>query len=213
MKLVVFGARGDVGSRVVSEALSRGHDVTAVVRNKDQVATLPQGVTAKVADISIQDQTDALMVGQDAAISAVRPPEGQEETLVPLTRAVLNAGKANSTRAIIVGGAASLSVPDGSGHTVLTAPDFLPADVLPIARACQAQFELCKAEKRADWTYLSPPASLTPGTRTGRYRTGTDTLVTDEDGNSAISMEDFAVALIDEVENPAHHRTRFTVAH
>ena len=102
-------------------------------------------------------------------------------------------------------------MPDG-GDTVLTAPGFLPDSVLPIARACQAQYELCLAEREADWCYLSPPAMLMPGDRSGRYRTGGDVLLTDPAGQSRISMEDFAVALLDEAETPHHAGERFTVA-
>lgn len=213
MKLTIFGARGDVGSRVVSEALSRGHEVTGIVRDPSQTHSLPTGAKARVADVSDPDKVADLMEGQDAAISALRPPDGYEQLLVPLTQSVLQASGSTSTRAIIVGGAASLTLPDGTGHTVLTAPGFLPEDVVPIARACQAQYEACAKEDRADWTYLCPPALLTPGERTGHYRTGSDSLVVDSAGNSAISMEDLAVALVDEAEAPQHSRARFTVAY
>jgi uncharacterized protein len=95
---------------------------------------------------------------------------------------------------------------------VLDDPRFLPAAARPIALACVAQLAACRAETRADWTYLSPPANLGPGERTGAYRIGGDELLVDSAGNSAISMEDLAVALLDEVEQPRHHRARFTVA-
>lgn len=213
MKMIVFGARGDVGSRVVSEALTRWHSVTAVVRKEAQVTSLPPSVTACTADVSNAAQVADIMAGHDLAISAVRPPDGQEDLLVALTGSVLDAAAQALVRVLVVGGAASLLLPDESGYTVLTAPDFLPDAVLPIARACQAQYELCLTETRAEWSYLCPPAMLTPGTRTGRYRHGSDVLLCDADGNAAISMEDFAVALIDEAERPQHSRARFTVAY
>lgn len=213
MKIIVFGARGDVGSRVVAEALSRGHEVTAVVRNKAQTDQLSRAVTVCVADVGNTGEIARLMTGHDLAISAVRPPDGQEGALVPLTRSVLDAASRARLRVLVVGGAASLKIPGRNGTTVLTAPGFLPEPVLPIARACFAQYELCMAETQADWSYLCPPAMLTPGTRSGRYRLGSDTLVVDAAGNSAISMEDFAVALLDEAEAPKHNRTRFTVAY
>ncbi len=217
MKMIVFGARGEVGSRVVSEALARGHEVTAVVRSEAQVASVPTSVTACVADISNADTSNSaqladVMAGHDLAISAVRPSDGQEDLLVSLTRSLLGAAAEAGVRVLLVGGAASLKLPDESGYTVLTAPDFLPDAVVPIARACQAQYELCLSETRADWSYLCPPAMLTPGARTGRYRLGSDVLLCDADGNAAISMEDFAVALLDEAETPRHKRVRFTVA-
>lgn len=213
MKIIVFGARGDVGSRVVTEALTRGHSVTAAVRNEAQIASLPASVTVSVVDVSNAAQVAEAMAGHDLAISAVRPPDGQEDLLVDLTRSVLGAAAQASVRVLLVGGAASLLLPDERGYTVLTAPDFLPDAVVPIARACQAQYELCLAETDADWSYLCPPAMLTPGARSGRYRLGADSLLCDDAGKAAISMEDFAVALLDEAEMPRHKRTRFTVAY
>lgn len=212
MRLIVFGARGDVGSRAVSEALARGHAVTAVVRSGAQTKSLPPPVTARVADVSNTDQVDELMAGHDLAISALRPPDGQEELHPALTRSVLDAAARSSLRILVVGGAASLKLPDQSGDTVLTAPGFLPSAVVPIAQACQAQYELCSAQSRVDWSYLCPPAMLTPGLRPGRYRLGSDVLLVDAGGTSAIAMEDFAVALIDEAEIPRHTQARFTVA-
>lgn len=212
MKIVVFGARGDVGSRVVAEALSRGHDVTGVVRKQDQIQSLPHSVTPCVADAQDTQAVAEIMADQDLAISALRPADGQEQMLVAVTRSVLSAAAVAEARVIVVGGAASLKLADDSLVTVLTAPDFLPEEVVPIARACQAQYELCVAEDRADWSYLCPPALLVPGGRTGSYRKGSDVLLTDANGTSRISMEDFAVALIDEAETSSHTRARFTVA-
>jgi len=212
MKIIVLGARGDVGSRVVNEAIARGHDVTAVVRNSDQLKMLPSDVSGIAADAGNKADLAEAMAGQDRVVSALRAPEGQEETLVSLTRSVLEAAAESETRVLLVGGAASLKLPDNSGHTVLTAPGFLPDAVVPIARACQAQYEMCLADAKADWSYLCPPAMLLPGDRTNRYRLGTDTLLVDEAGASGISMEDFALALIDEAEEPRHRRKRFTVA-
>ncbi|GLW07187.1 hypothetical protein Misp01_23170 [Microtetraspora sp. NBRC 13810] len=136
MRITVFGAAGNVGRRVVAEASSRGHRVTAVTR---------------------------------------RPP-------------------------------------GTGGATVVDTPDF-PPDWRPIALACARQLDVCRADTGADWTYLSPPALLEPGRRTGGYRTGTDELLVDAAGDSAISMEDFAVAPLDEAERPRHRRTRFTVGY
>ena len=213
MKIIVFGARGDVGSRAVAEAMARGHAVTAVVR------TLPQSVGATsmaktvIADVSDTRAVADLLAGQDLAISAIRPPEGKEADLVTLTGSILAAAAKTGTRVLIVGGAASLYTGSEKLHSVLTAPGFLPDEIVPIARACFAQFETVLADRQADWTYLAPPAMLTPGQRTGRYQVGDDTLLFDETGRSGISMEDLSVALIDEAETPAHRRARFTVAH
>ncbi len=213
MKIIVFGARGDVGSRVVAEAQTRGHDVSAVVRAQAQLESLPAEVTGLVADVADTAKIAALMADYDLAVSAVRPPDGLEDTLVPLTRSVLEAASWAGIRVLIVGGAASLKMPDQSDATVLSAEGFLPTSVIPIAQACNAQYELCAAETKASWAYLCPPAMLTPGTRTGTYRVGSDVLMVDAQGGSEISMEDFAVALIDEAEVPQHTMARFTVAH
>jgi putative NADH-flavin reductase len=114
-------------------------------------------------------------------------------------------------RLLIVGGAATLKVPD-SGKLVLEDARYISEEWRAVAEASAAQHYRCIAEQAADWTYLSPPAILEPGERTGRYRKGTDDLLV-TDGTSRISVEDLAVAVVDELEDPAHHRTRFTVAH
>ena len=211
MKLILFGAAGDVGRRILDEALSRGHEVTAVLRRPGQAGTLPRGAAAVIADAGRPGAAAALIPGHDLAISALRPPAGQEAHLVPLTRAVLEGAAGAGIRALIVGGAATLKLGDDSAHTVLSAPGFLPPAVVPIAEACAAQHDMIRTEARGDWACLCPPAMLQPGERTGRYRSGSDTLVTGADGQSRISMEDFAVALIDEAEAPRHTGTRFTV--
>ena len=104
-------------------------------------------------------------------------------------------------------------MPGQDDITVLTAPDFLPDDVVPIAQACFAQHEICLNETHADWTYLNPPAMLAPGKRTGAFRLGRKELMFDANGNSAISMEDLAVVLLDEAENPKHRQVSFTAAY
>jgi len=213
MKITIFGAAGAVGSRVVAEALSRGHDVTAVVRNRAQFNKLPAGVTLGSGDAaSVQDVT-RLSTGQDLVISAIRPPAGDEAQLASLTQSILQGVAQADVRVLVVGGAASLRVPGLGEKTVLSAPNFLPEAVMAIARACFAQHEMCKADQQADWAYLSPPSMLRPGIRTGNYRLGSDELVVDKSGNSQISMEDFAAVLIDEAEQPKHQRCRFTAAY
>ncbi|MEQ9489917.1 MAG: NAD(P)H-binding protein [Alphaproteobacteria bacterium] len=213
MKIIVFGARGDVGSRVVAEALSRNHTVTAVVRDARQVSSLPEGASAVVIDVRHTNDLARAMAGHDLAVSAIRPPQGHEPDLVPLTESVLDAAAATRVRVLVVGGAARLFVPGTDRHTVLTAPGFLPVAVVPVARASQAQYELCLSHEGADWVYASPAAMLTPGNRTGSYRSGKDELLVNEDGDSTVSMEDFAVALVDEGEANRLHRDRFTVAY
>lgn len=213
MKLIVFGSTGDVGSRIVTEALDRGHDVTAVLRNKSDIDKLPKDASPFIADAKDTASLASAMNGQDLAISALRAPKGQEGEIVDLTRSVLDAASASGLRVIIAGGAARLTMPGDSPHTVLSDPDFLPHDVVPIARASMAQWELCRSNRTANWTYASPSALLQPGERQGSFRTGTDTLLVDENGLSKISMEDFAVALLDEAQSVNFPRSSFTVGY
>jgi len=213
MKIIVFGSTGDVGSRVVTEAIARGHHVTAAVRNNASLARLSDAAEGVVVEVSDPSAVARAMAGHDLAISAIRTPSGHESDVVALTGHVLKAASAAGIRVIIVGGAARLKLPDGSPHTVLSAPEFLPESVVPTARASFAQSELCNVTEMTDWTYASPSALLRPGTRRGTFRIGTDTLLVDENGNSEISMEDFAVALVDEAQNARFKRASFTVGY
>lgn len=213
MRITIFGASGDVGSRIVTEALSRGHKVTAIIRNPAQCHQLPKGVISAVIDAANKEEIAHITKDQDLIISAVRPSEGQEYLLPLLTKSILSGASQSNTRSLIVGGAASLKIPGEEKMTVLTTPNFLPDSVIPIAQACQKQYEICINEKDADWSYISPPSNLVKGTRTGIYRLGTNELMTNAQGASNISMEDLAVALLDEAEYPKHQKTRFTVAY
>lgn len=213
MRITVFGAAGEVGRRIVTEALNRGHEVTAVVRKPEQIQALPIGVTPRSCDASNPTDVGALAADQDLIISAVRPPAGSEGKLVEITQSILQGAAQSGVRVLVVGGAASLKIPGQGDTTVLTAPGFLPESAREIAIACFAQHEMCIADEKADWIYLSPPAMLVPGIRTGKFRLGSDELVVDQSGSSKISMEDFAVVMIDEAEQAKHHRNRFTAAY
>ncbi|MCD9143356.1 NAD(P)-dependent oxidoreductase [Streptomyces albireticuli] len=212
MRITVFGAAGNVGSRVVTEALTRRHEVTAVVRDKARFPELPEAAHARTGDASDPRDVARLAVGQDLVITATRPAPGSEYGLVKATEGLLAGLAGTGVRLLVVGGAGSLILPGTGGTTVADGPDF-PPSWLPIALACNDQLAACRAADDVDWTYLSPAALLEPGTRTGRYRLGTDELVVDAKGESAVSMEDLAVALLDEAENPRHRRTRFTVGY
>ncbi|WP_330231296.1 NAD(P)H-binding protein [Nocardia sp. NBC_00508] len=210
MRITLFGAAGEVGRRVVAEALARDHEVTAVVRDPDRATTVPAGALIRRGDASSLDDVVSLSAGQDLVITATRPALGREHEL-PAVTTVLLAGLAHTgVRLLVVGGAATLTVPGAGGVTLHETPEF-PVELRGIAQACADQLALCRADAAVDWTYLSPPAELVPGKRTGTYRVGADELLARPDGLSAISMEDFAVALLDEAERPAHRRARFTV--
>ncbi|ANZ39296.1 NADH-flavin reductase [Lentzea guizhouensis] len=203
MKIAVVGAAGMVGAEVVAEAVRRGHDVTAVVRTAS--LEVP-GVRIARGDATDREFTTTVLSGVDGAVAAVRPRPGQEATVGPTTTALLDAALAAGTRTLVVGGAAPLRSPGGTG-LVLDDDRYVPPHIRPIAAASVRQLEVCRAHA-ADWVYLSPPALLEPGERTGTYRRGRDELLT---GPAAISVADLAIAVLDELENPGTDR-HFTVA-
>ncbi|HZH02542.1 MAG TPA: dienelactone hydrolase family protein [Myxococcaceae bacterium] len=211
MRITVFGAAGGVGSRVVAEALARGHEVTAVVRRQAQLSSLPAQAQGRLGDATRVEQVAALSAGQDLVISATRPASGNEQDLVAAAKALLAGVTKSGARLLLVGGAASLRVPD-TGGLVVDDSRYAPAVVRDIAVACHHQFEACTEDDKADWTYISPPALLVPGERTGCYQLGRHDLLMNHEGVSRISIEDFAVALLDEAESPKHRGARFTVA-
>ncbi|GAA4703059.1 hypothetical protein APR04_000463 [Promicromonospora umidemergens] len=209
MRIVVFGATGMVGRRVVSEASVRGHDVVAVSRGVGG-----EGF-ATVATVSV-DAGDPVRVREllrtaDVAVSAVRPRPGEEASVPATTTVLLDAAAATGTALLLVGGAGPLSSPDSPGVLVIDDERYVPARWRSSAVASLAQLQACEGH-RAAWTYLSPPAVLEPGERTGTYRRGTTTLLVDGAGRSRISAEDLAVAVLDEVENPGRAR-HLTVAY
>lgn len=212
MRITVFGAAGNVGSRVVAEALFRGHEVSAVVRDPARFHELPAAANARAGDAADVEDVAQLSAGQDVVISATRPVPGSERELVATAEALLTGVARTGVRLVVVGGAASLTVPGAGGITVIDDPNFHSA-YRDLALACAEQLEVCRAEAEVDWAYLSPPARMKPGERTGHYRLGTDELLVDVEGNSTISIEDLAVALLDEAERPKHHQTRFTAAY
>lgn len=213
MRITVFGATGNVGSRVVAEAVARGHLVTAVVRDPAKPHGLPPAVTRVVGDARAPEDVARIAAGQDVVITATRPVPGSEHELAAATEGLLAGIAGTGVRLLAVGGAGSLLVPGGDGTALVDSPGF-PDGIRPIALACGEQLDLYRAAGPAvDWTYLSPAAVLEPGVRTGRFRIGRDELLVDAAGDSAISMEDLAVALLDEAERPAHRRTRFTAAY
>lgn len=213
--LLIFGATGLVGRHLVTEARQRKHHVLAVSRLFSPVTTPSNDIQFLKHDVE-KDDRDLLakIVSRvDWVISALRPAQGEEHKLVTMTSTIIDAARASSTPFIIVGGAASLKVPHLEGHTVLTAPDYLPPAVVPIAKACQAQYESIEGQLEQLGSYICPPAELCEGKRTGSYRTGKDTLITDSNNRSYLSLADFAVALLDEVDSRSHMGQRFTVGY
>ncbi|WP_328392137.1 NAD(P)-dependent oxidoreductase [Nocardia sp. NBC_00416] len=210
MRIAVVGAAGMVGSRVVTEAVGRGHELVAVFR-AGAPAALPLGVTAVAGDANDPGRMSELFAGADAVVAATRPAPGSEHAVPETATALLDAASASGARILMVGGAAPLRNPDRPDLLVLDSPEYVPESIRPIAAASVAQWEACRAHP-ADWVYLSPSAVLEPGIRTGKYRRGTTTLLVDADGASRISAEDLAVAIVDELESPGGSRN-FTVGY
>ncbi|WP_433004790.1 NAD(P)-dependent oxidoreductase [Kribbella sp. CA-294648] len=217
MRITIFGATGAVGSRTAQEALSRNHEVTAVGRNPERLQALARSLTAAggLLRVGRGDASDAgdvarLSLGQDVVISATRPVPGQEDELATAAKGLVGGLSGSGVRLLVVGGAASLTLPGEPGTLLVDGPGF-PVELRPIALACNEQLDVIRGADEVDWTYLSPPALLEPGVRTGSYRVGRDELLVGPDGTSYLSMEDFAIALLDEAERPRHRRLRFTV--
>lgn len=203
MKVALIGITGRVGSRVADELLKRGHQVTGISRNLSDVTPLP-GLTAKQGDATDPDTMIPILAGHDAVISATRFVSTDAK---PLLHAVKEAGV---PRLLVVGGAGSLMVaPD----TMLIDTAAFPDAYKPEARAGVVFLDTLRQENVLQWTFLSPSAIFEPGERTGKFRLGDDTLLVDGAGKSWISMEDFAIALVDELETPKHTRSRFTVGY
>ena len=207
MKVVLYGASGNAGSRILRELQSRGHDVTAVVRNPGK---LPAGIKSVRDDLSNVDRIAEIITGADAVVSAYMPPPNDTGQLVAVTGRLVDAvRKAGNPRLIVVGGAASLEVAPG---VTLLSSGHLPAPWVPIATSHANALDLLKSAE-IPWTYFSPAGFFEPGQRTGKFRLGKDQLITDAKGQSRISFEDYAVALVDELECPAHIRQRFTIGY
>lgn len=209
MNITIIGATGMVGSRLVTEATGRGHRVVAAAR---RVGDYPDAaITGVAVDAGAPAELVAALAEADAAVLTVRAAAGHEYTIEPLTTAVLDATARAGVRLLVVGGSGPLRSPREPGLAVVDDPNYVPAEWRTIAGASTAQLHACTRHSNSDWVYLSPPAILEPGTRTGTYRRGTTTLLTDPDGTSRISAEDLAVATLDEIERPGTDR-HFTVA-
>jgi putative NADH-flavin reductase len=209
MKIALIGATGTIGRRILAEALKRGHHVKAIVRDPSHLIDANPNLEKSVADIFEPDTMVAATADQDVVISAYGPPRNQPEDVVRAARTLLDAVKrSGAKRLIVVGGAGSLEV--APGIQLVDTADF-PDTWRDLALAHREAWNIYR-DSDVNWTYLSPAALIEPGVRTGSYQLGTDKLLFGSDGKSYISDEDFAVALLDEVESPKFQRQRFTVA-
>lgn len=209
MEVAVYGATGNAGSRILKELLTRGHRVTAIVRNPDKIPQPDPGLVVKRDDLSDSNKIAAAINGAEAVISAYAPPPHDSEALVGVTQRQIDALRGSSARLIVVGGAGGLFVAPG---VTLVDSGYVPEPYLPIARAHLKAFNVLRASA-IDWTYLAPAVYFTPGERTGKFRLGKDDLIADAQQESRISMEDYAIALVDELERPRHRRQRFSIGY
>lgn len=213
--VVLIGATGFVGSAILSELVRRGHKVTAVVRNPDRVASSAQ-VTAVKGDVADVDAIAALAKGKDAVISAYSPGWTSPDMARLITEnypKILEAAKQSGVpRLLIVGGAGTLFCAPGLRVVDSGA---IPAEIMDGVRPLgDFYLNVLTGESDIDWIFFSPAGSFDEkGTRTGVFRLGKDNLIVDAQGNSHISLQDYAVAMVDELENPQHHKERFTIGY
>tara|TARA_R110002020_G_scaffold16871_83_gene59868 strand:+ start:824 stop:1435 length:612 start_codon:yes stop_codon:yes gene_type:complete len=200
--VALIGASGNAGSRILKELSDRGHRVTAIARNPERIAALP-GVTPKAGDVGDAEGLAGLLKGHDAVISSVHFSASDPTLLIAAVRA------SGVKRYLVVGGAGSLEI--APGKRLVDQPDFPEAYKTEALKGADFLDDLGSVDD-LDWTFLSPSALFVAGERTGRFRLGKDALLTTEAGSS-ISFEDYAVALVDELETPAHVRQRFTVGY
>lgn len=215
MKIVLFGATGQVGQRITAEALRRGHEVVGVVRDPSRAQSPDPRVTLVRGDATDAASVAEAVRGAGAVVGSVSPrpgTTGQAPSLTDVARGLIGGlRQAGVKRLLVVGGAGSLEV--APGVALLDTPGF-PEAYKAEAEEGRASLEVYRAEADGlDWTFLSPAIVIQPGERTGQYRTTGDALLTDESGNSVISYEDYAVALLDEIETPRHVGRRFGVAY
>lgn len=209
MHIALYGATGNSGSRILNELLTRGHQVTAIIRSPEKLAARP-GLTVVQGDVASVDGIAGRIKGTDAVVSAYAPPPDDTDQILPVTGRLIDAVKQTGVpRLLIVGGAGNLEV--APGVTVL-ASGHVPAEWVPIATSHAKLLEEVK-KSEINWTYFSPAAFFVPGERTGKFRLGTNQLIANEQGDSRISLEDYAIALVDELESPKHERERFTIGY
>jgi uncharacterized protein len=216
LNIVVYGGSGNIGSRIVNEAAARGHQVTVVDR-APKADLAPKGAKLVTGDAMDAKDIARNIEGADAVVSSVivRPTPTPDFAL-NIVKAMITAQRAQAgakkTRLLVVGGASSLTNAEGK-RIVDTLPATLPAGTLNEIKSAVDALDYLRTVKDTSWTFFSPAANIRPGTRTGKFRIGSDQLVVDAAGQSAISMEDFAVALIDEIEKPQFVNKRFTVGY
>lgn len=213
--VVLIGASGFVGNAILNELLSRGHKVTAVVRNPEKINVSNSNLEIVKADIADTNAMVGICKGKEAIISAYNPgwtnPDIYEETLRNYPLILEAVKRSGAKRLLCVGGAGTLFCAPGLRVVDSGAiPDAIMGGVKSLG---EFYLNTLMNEKDIDWIFFSPAGTLEPGKRTGKFRLGKDNLIIDENGISHISVEDYAVAMVDELENPKHHCERFTIGY
>jgi len=211
LKIALFGATGMIGSRIAAEAARRGHQVTALARNPARVPADVPNLKAAQADLLDAASVGAAVRGHDVVASAYAPPQGDVGVLDKATRALVEGVRAAGLkRLVVVGGAGSLEVAPGKQ---LVDSEGFPDAYKAVALAHRDALGYYRSVADLDWTFFSPAAIIAPGERTGTFRTGTNSLIADAEGNSRISAEDYAIAFVDELEQGRFIRQLTTVAY
>ncbi len=214
-RIALIGASGFIGSALLKEAIGRGIHVTAIVRNPGKIAIRHPKLTIEVVDVMDTDLLSRKLTGINAVISAYNPgwtsPNIAEDTLKGYPSILCAVKKSGINRFLVVGGAGSLLLPSG---VQLMDSGAIPTAYLPIVKSLASFYtDFLKPEKEVDWVYFCPAGDISPGVRTAKFRLGLDDLIVGTDGKSRISVEDYAVAMLDEFEHPAHHRQRMTIGY
>ncbi|MEE8413157.1 MAG: NAD(P)-dependent oxidoreductase [Dehalococcoidales bacterium] len=212
MLVAIIGASGNIGSVIRDEALARGHQVTAIVRNPGKIEVQNPALKVVGGDV-LKDDVEQLIRGHEAVISAYNPgftnPNIYDETLKAY-QAIINGVKKAGARLLVVGGAGSLEVSPGVQLIdTMEVPETVKKGILGLREVLY----ILRKETGLNWTFFSPAATIEPGERTGQFQLGKDQVLKDKNGDSKISRQDYAVAMLDEMENPKHSGERFTIAY
>ncbi len=213
MKVTILGAGGNIGQRITKEAASKGYELNLITSKPKSFFDFEKqsNISTHQADIFETEDLAKAFEGSDVVISAYAPPHDNNQLIVPASKSLLEAVKQAGVRLIAVGGAGSLQVNEDT--QLVDSPEF-PADYKGIALAHRDALEnVYLKEAEADWTNISPAAYIFEGERTNQFRLGENNLIVDEQGKSAISMEDFAIAIVDEVANKNYIKKRFTAGY
>lgn len=214
-KVTIIGASGFVGSAILKEALSRGYQVNAIVRNPEKITVKSPNLKIVKADIMDEKKLVDLFCGEESVISAYNPgwanPNIYNETLKGYPAILRAAKSAGVKRLLMVGGAGTLFV---APNLRVVDSGAIPDEIMDGVKSLgEFYLNTLMNEKEIDWVFFSPAGHIAPGERTGKYRMGKDDLIVDEKGASAISVEDYAKAMMDELEEPEHHQERFTIGY